>query len=82
MYFLFVLVICLFSLPTLFKDKCCSLEEDIYNTYKHSEIFIDNSIRITFSKTPALHLSCLGICTHRNLYKKIRLAVYHPPSCR
>ena len=38
MYFLFVLVIYLLSLPTLFKDKCCALEEDIYNTYKHSEI--------------------------------------------
>ena len=34
MYFLFVLVICLLSLPTLFKDKCYSLEDDIYNTYK------------------------------------------------
>ena len=70
MYFLFVLVICLLSLSTLFKDKCYSLEEDIYNAYRHSEIFINNSIRISFSKTPPLHLSCLGLCTHRKLYTK------------
>ena len=70
MYFLFVLVICLLSLSTLFKEKCYSLEEDIYNTYRHSEIFINNSIRISFSKTPPLHFSCLGLCTHSNFYTK------------
>ena len=45
MYFIFVLVICILSLPTLSKDKCNSLEDDISDTYKHSEIFINNSIR-------------------------------------
>ena len=30
MYFLFVLVICLLPLSALVKDKCYSLEEDIY----------------------------------------------------
>ena len=64
-YFLFVLVICLLSLSTLFKEKCYYFEEDIYNTYRHSEIFINNSIRISFSQTSPLHLSCLGLCTHR-----------------
>ena len=70
MYFLFVLVVCLLSLSALFKDKCYSLGEDIHNTYKHSEIFINNNIRISFSKTPSLHLSSLGLCTHRNLPTK------------
>ena len=68
MHFLFVLVVCLLSLPTLFKDKCYFLGEDVYNTYKHSDIFINNSIRISFSKTPALNLSCLGLCTHTTVY--------------
>ena len=49
MSFVIVLVVCL-SLPTLFKDKYCSLEDDIYNTYKHSEIFINNNMRISFLK--------------------------------
>ena len=79
MYFLFVLVVCLLSLPILFKDKCYSLEDDIYKTYKHSEIFINNSIRISFSKTPALHLSCLGLCTHRNCIQN--LVVTHHLTC-
>ena len=69
MYFLFVMVICLLPL-SLFKDKYYSLEENIYNTYKHSEIFINNSIRIRFSKTPALQVFCLGLCTHRKVCTK------------
>ena len=70
MNFIFMLVICLLSLPTLFNDKYYSLEEVIYNTYKHYDIFIINSIRISFPKTPALHISCLGLCTHNKLYTK------------
>ena len=65
------MIICLLSLPTLFKDKFYSLEEGIYNTYKHSEIVINNSIRNSFFKTPTLHLSCLGMCTHRKLYTQL-----------
>ena len=38
MYFLFVLVVCVLSLSTLFKEKCCSLEKDIYNTYGYMDI--------------------------------------------
>ena len=32
-------------------------------------IFIESSTRISFSKTPALTLSCLGLCTQNTLYK-------------
>ena len=53
------------SLSTLFKEKCYSSEEDIYITCRHSEIFINNSVRISFSRTSPLHLSCLGLCTYR-----------------
>ena len=31
---------------------------------------IDNSTRISFSKMPALTLSCLGLCTQNTLFKK------------
>ena len=57
MYFLFVLVICLLSLPTLFKNKCYYLEEDTYNTYKHSDIFINNSIHISLRYEKVLFLT-------------------------
>ena len=37
---------------------------------KNTEIFINNNIRIRISllKTPASHLSCLGLCTHRTSF--------------
>ena len=37
---------------------------------RRTDIFIDNSTRISFSKTPALTLSCLGLCTQNTLFKK------------
>ena len=61
-----------FSLCWSCKDKCCSLE-DLYNACKYSEIFINYTMQINFSKTPALHLSCLGLCTHTQMLYKIRL---------
>ena len=42
----------------------------ICHAYLHSNIFIDNSTRLSFSKTQALTLSCLGLCTQNTLYKK------------
>ena len=57
-------------LATLVRDTGVSLADDICNAYLHSNIFIDNSTRLSFSKTPALTLSCLGLCTQNTLYKK------------
>ena len=83
MYFIFVLVICLLSLSTLFKDKCYSLDEYIYSIYiyRHSEIFINNSIRISFSKTPALHFSCLAWFMYTQKIEIVDLAVTHHLGC-
>ena len=70
MHFSFVLTVFFLILATIVRDECVSLADDICNVYLHCNIFIDNSTRISFSKTPALTLSCLGICTQDTLYKK------------
>ena len=77
-----MLVVCLLSLPTLFKDKCYSLEDNIYNTYKQSDIFVNNIIQISFSKTSTLHLSCLGLCTVHCTHRKFNTKSGCNPSFR
>ena len=70
MHFSFVLTVFFLLLATIVRDEGVSLAHDICNAYLQSNIFIDNSTRISFSKTPALTLSCLGLCTQNTLYKK------------
>ena len=70
MHFSFVLTVFFLLLSTIVRDEGVSLADDICNAYLHSNSFIDNSTRISFSKTPALTLSCLGLCTQNTLYKK------------
>ena len=70
MHFSFLLTVFFLILATIVRDEGVSLADDICNAYLHSNIFIDNSTRISFSKTPALTLSCLGIWTQNTLYKK------------
>ena len=70
MHFSFVLTVFFLILATIVCDEGVSLADDICNAYLHCNIYIDNSTRINFSKTPALTLSCLGICTQNTLYKK------------
>ena len=70
MHFSFVLTIFFLLLATIVRDTGVFLADDICNAYLHSNIFIDNSTRLSFSKTPALTLSCLGLCTQNTLYKK------------
>ena len=81
MLFLFVLVICLLSEPTLFDDNCYSLKQDIFNIYKHSEKFINGSIRISCSKTLVLHVFSLLMYTQKTVYK-IRLQHIIKVVCR
>ena len=70
MHFSFVLTVFFLLLATIVRDEGVSLADDICNVYIQSNIFIDNSTRISFSKTPALTLSCLGLCTQNTLFKK------------
>ena len=70
MHFSFVPTVFFLLLATIVRDEGVSLADDICNVYIQSNIFIDNSTRISFSKTPALTLSCLGLCTQNTLFKK------------
>ena len=70
MHFSFVLTVFFLFLATLVRDEGVSLADDICNAYLQSHIFMDNSTRISFSKTPALTLFCLGLFTQNTLYKK------------
>ena len=81
MLFIFVLVICLLYEPTLFDANCYSLKQDIFNTYKHSEKFINGSIRISCSKTLVLHFFSLLMYTQKTVYK-IRLQHIIKVVCR
>ena len=72
MHFSFVFTVFFLLLASIVRDERVSVADDICNAYLtlHSTIFINNSTRISFSKTPALTLSCLGLCTQNTLYKK------------
>ena len=70
MHFSFVFTVFFLLLASIVRDERVSVADDICNAYLHSNIFIDNSTRISFSKTPALTLSCLGLCTQNTLNKK------------
>ena len=78
MHFSFVLTVFFLILATIVRDTGVYLADDICNAYLHSNIFIDNSTRLSFSNTPALTLSCLGLCTQNTLYKKCG----HKPSLK
>ena len=70
MHFSFVLTVFFLLLASIVRDEGVSLAYDICNAYLHSNIFIDNSTRISFSKTPALTISCLGLGSQNTLYTK------------
>ena len=70
MHLSFVLTVFFLLLATIFRDTGVPPADYICNAYLHSNIFIDNATRLSFSKTPALTVSCLGLCTQNTLYKK------------
>ena len=82
MLFSFVLTVFFLILATIVRDEGVSLADDICNVYLPGNIFIDNSTRISFSKTPALTIEyrwsqcLLGSKLHTQT-KQAQLAVAH-----